>query len=179
MDLPGLPDIRTRSPLLTEEFPEPAGDEALTMLIQDASALVSALTCRFIGEYGEGDCTAAVPTSMEPLVMRAIVLEAEAMFIRTGTSAARRKAIKNGNLQSISAGPWSETYFGPDAAMKAQMLDLDPALHQALWVIATECCQAQWLALWSGEQPGAAGPVSYDWGARPGGYPGSWLDRGW
>jgi hypothetical protein len=171
------PEARVRSGLLTEDFPPEDGDEALDALLLSASALVGSLTCRPLVEGqtdpdGCTDCYAEVPDYLVDLAKRAVVMKAEQMQVRTGSAAARRRGIGVGNLQSFSAGPYSESYFGPDQAGKARYLDPDPALHEVLWALATEACKERWLNLWDGTVTGAVGVVAYDYGARPGGYGG-------
>lgn len=168
MDRPTNDEVRARSELLRTDLPAPGGDAALTALIEDASALISAMTCRDIGA-GTGE---DVPAALLPVARRAVTLKSEALYV-SGTPTARRGAIGGGRLQSISAGPWSESYFGPGEAAQAGVLDPDPALHEALWALATEECRQEWLLLWAAlrgdlDAPPASAVEEVDWlpGAR-------------
>lgn len=168
MDRPTNDEVRARSELLRTDLPAPGGDAELGALIEDASALISAMTCRDISA-GTGD---EVPTELLPVARRAVTLKSESLYVG-GSAAARRGTIGGGRLQSISAGPWSESYFGPGEAAKAGVLDPDPDLHEALWTLATEECRQAWLELWAAlrgdmNHPPASAIEEVDWlpGAR-------------
>lgn len=165
-----LEEARTRSPLLTRHYASPVADETLEQLLADATLLVGALTCRALVEGAEGE---AVPDHLVDLAKRAVVLKAEQMHVRGGTARSRTAAINAGRLSGFSAGPYSESYFSPEVAAKAKMLDPDPALHEVLWALASSDCRYAWLELWADVPAPAAGAVAYDYGARPGGYGGA------
>lgn len=144
MERPSAESVRARSELLTERYPVLDGDAALVILIEDASVMVSSLTCRDIG-VGEGE---EVPVGQVPLAVRAVTLKAEQLAVLSGTKA-RKGAASAGRVRSFSAGSYSESYFGPDEAAKAGRLDADPVLHEALWALATEACREAWFRLWA------------------------------
>lgn len=130
--------------MLTTRYPDPAGDAALEVVVTDSAALVSSLTCRDIG-VGTGE---DVPAALVPLAQRAVALKAEVLALG-GTAEARAAAGASGRLASFNAGPYGESYFSPDIAARAGVLDPDPALHEVLWALATEDCRAAWLLLWA------------------------------
>ena len=175
MDAPTPTEARQRSALLTEKYPADDGhefDTALTSLLAAASQLVASLTCRQIGTAG-GTGTTDVPVELRELAMRAVVLKAEEFDVQWGGSAASRsKTIGSGNLASISAGPWSESYFGPGEAVTAQALSLDRSQHELLWALASEECKQKWMLLWTGEAEPAGAVEAFEYSQRPGGYPG-------
>jgi hypothetical protein len=110
VDFPTLPQVRLRSDLLTELYPDPVGNNKLTVLIEDASALVSSGTGRIIGAAGTGPfgCPLEeVPVNQAPVVYRAVTRKAEQMALNN-TSAARKAELKRlqGGLASFSAGPY-------------------------------------------------------------------------
>lgn len=168
MDVPSATEARLVSKVLEERFPAPDGDDALDVWLQVGARLVASLTCRIIGDAA-GDDMEEVPADLEPLVRQAIIWRTEVFVERSWSSAARRRAIRHGNLQSISAGPWSESYFGPEQAQKAKQLDPDRDLADLLWAIATPACREGWIALWGGEHAPAATAVAYAYDQRPGG----------
>lgn len=144
--LPPQPsDVRARSPYLRQALPDTpvnADREAvLREAVLDATSLVESLTCR--------DLSASLgDPQLDRLAFRAVQLKTERIVSLEGTAKARTGTLGNTTLKSISAGPWSETYFGPDEAGKAQVLDFDPALHEVLWALATPQCRERWLYLW-------------------------------
>lgn len=174
MDVPTAAQVRdpkepAYSELLSADFTDDeAGNAALQTWLGVGARLVASLTCRLIGDSA-GEDMVEVPDDLIPLADRAISWRTEVLVQRGSTSKARKRAIRNGNLASISAGPWSETYFGPDAALKARVLDPDPDLHALLWALATPDCRDAWTLLWTGVQAPAATPISFEYGNRPGG----------
>lgn len=159
MVTPTPDQVRSYSALLAERFPDTGpGDDALGLVLEQVAPIVSSLTCRSIGPDGTpGD---DVPAWLFPVARRAVALKAEAF---PATAKARSRKVANSNLRSISAGPWSESYFGPEEAAKARMLDPDPATHEALWALATEECREKWMALWTGEFAPGAAVMEIDW----------------
>jgi hypothetical protein len=163
VETPTLEAVRLASPLLTERYPEPAKDEDLQQLLDEVVPVVASLTCRAIGPEGTpGD---EVPDWLRPVAVRAIALKAEGYALGRD-SKSRGKAIRGVRLRSFTAGPYSESYFGPDEAARAKVLDPDPAVNEVLWTLATEDCRARWLALWSGTQVPATAIQAVDWGSR-------------
>jgi hypothetical protein len=163
--------VRERSKLLAAAYPDDDGgenDDALAVSAEDASLIVADLTGRAIGPAETPGVE--VPAHLVNLAVRAVAMKAEQLEVLGGTARDRRKAIRNANLRSISAGPWSESYFGPEEAAKAQRLDPDPRLHEILWALATEEKRDYWIALWTGVQPPAGAVSSFDWSLRSGSY---------
>lgn len=167
MDIPTAIEARTLSKLLEETFPAPDGDAPLVSWLAVAGQLVGSLTGRSIPSGADGE---EVPAHMLDLANRVIVMKAEGLAVRGATSRARTRAAKGGNLQSISAGPWSETYFGPQQAAQSKRLDPDQDLHDLLWALATDEARGAWEALWSGEYAPAAAGLAFEYQNRPGAY---------
>lgn len=175
MDTPTPAQIRQRSALLTARLPLPDPlpdplDDPLIPWIEEASALVASLTCRMIGPDSPGE---EVPPNKVPLALRAVAMKTEQLYEALGTVQTRRRSMGTGRLRSFAAGNYSESYFGPGDAADAKVLDLDTRLHEILWSLCTDECRDYWLHLWNPDaypnEP-VAGPLSYDWGMRPGGF---------
>lgn len=147
MDTPTAEEVRLRSELLALRYP--ADDEermaVLQRLLDDDAPVVSELTGRSIGIAGTpGE---EVPDYLQPVAVRAMALRAERMTIG-GSAKARTGAVGALSLRSFTAGPYSESYFGPGEAATAKVLDPDPAIHELLWALATEAKREYWLILW-------------------------------
>jgi hypothetical protein len=157
--VPTPEEVRLRSPLLRQLYPAYEGDAELGLLLDDLAPLIGSLTCRsFAG--GEGT---EVPTALYPLAIQVFAMVAESRSL-TGTAKARSSQIGRAGLRSITAGPWSESYFGPEEAEKAQMLWPDADVHGLLWALATQDCRDAWLALWTGTHAPAGVLVGFDYG---------------
>lgn len=167
---PDLVEVRSRSPLLRAKYPENAADEQLDidlqMWIDAAVPLIEAITCRRLND--------TLPDDLVEIGFRAVVLKVEQLA--TSGAAAQAEAMAAGKrLRSISAGPWSESYFAPgELVVKngAPMMDPDPRLHEALWALATEECREAFLALATGVQTPAGAVAAFDYrkmGRRVGG----------
>jgi hypothetical protein len=168
VDAPTVEEVRERSDYLATKFPDPAGDAELTEWIAAVDGLLSEMTGRSIGPEATGE---DVPTFLVALAKRAIILKIEQLITSLGGSfAERRTRIGEGRLASFSAGAYSESYFNPEAASKAGMLDPDPAIADILWALTTEEKRAEWIAKWQGIESPAAMVQSFDWGQRPGSY---------
>jgi len=152
METPSVADVQLRSPLLAE-YEDP---DRLQVVLDDDAPVVSELTGRAIGPPGTpGE---EVPDYLRPVAIRALALRAE-RFLVTGTAEKRTGAIGALALRSFTAGPYSETYFGPGEAASAKTLDPDPAVHELLWALATPEKRAYWLALWGVQEPPAFAQV--------------------
>ena len=146
--------------------PVPPGyDPALDPLapyINLAAAMLSSLTCR---DFGNG--TGKPITDAEaPLAIFAMALYVEQITYRMDASR-RQSAISSstGGLQSFSAGPYSESYFGPGDANEYawNVLDADPLLNSALMALITpECLEARKALAGDGFPPGYA-TQEIDW----------------
>lgn len=171
MDAPSLETVRGASQILSAAFPadaDPSTDEALEQRILLACEIVSSLTCRSIGPDAEGE---EVPAGKQATATQAVIAKAEQLQIAFANAQAATAAYGSGNLQSFSAGPYSESYFGPDAMAKAKKLDPNPLVHQMLWSLATDECRWYWLSTWDPENypaPPEAAAIAYDYGDRPG-----------
>jgi hypothetical protein len=163
-------EARKRSDYLTQKFADPADNEELAEWIAAAEGLVSSLTGRAIGVEATGE---PVPAHLVALAKRVIVIKIESMVAGLGgTFAERRSSVSSGNLASFSAGAYAESYFGPEVASKAGMLDPNPMIADMLWALATEEKREEWLMKWQGIEAPAAMAQSFEWGQRPGGYSG-------
>lgn len=162
---PSANEIRARSPYLRQAFPDqPLNadvEDRLREAVLDATSIVESLTCRTLSsDLGE--------SKLNRLAFRAVMLKTEGI-LAVSTAAARKAAVEGGTrLRSFSAGPYSETYFGPEEAGKAGVLDLDPSLHEVLWALATEECKAEWLAKWGGEPEPFNAVRAFNWTERNG-----------
>lgn len=165
MDAPTAEEVKAVSPLLAAQYPEPDDEPALDRLIDVVAPLVGDLTGRAIAGT-EGD---EVPAAFVPMAVMAIALKTVSFYQATGSKAAAEENLERSRLRSISAGSWSESYFGPGEAAQAKQLDLDPTLSSLLWALATEEKKAEWLAQWDPDNaPGFSIIESFDYGARPG-----------
>lgn len=167
MDAPTAKEVRERSPLLAGAYEEPADDAALTLLIDVSAPLVGDMTGREIaGTTGE-----EVPDAKLELARKVIAMKTEGLHAVVGVAEDREDAIDRSRLRSISAGSWSESYWGPGEAAKGKTLDTDPILAELLWALCTEDKRAEWLAQWDPDNaPGFSVIESFDYGRRPGGY---------
>lgn len=167
MDAPTAAEAKARSPILAAQFPDGAAEAVLDTLIEVTAPLVGSLTGRAIaGTEGED-----VPTALRPLAVMAIAMKTAAMFPDGASAEGAEEAVTNSKLRSISAGSWSESYFGPGEAAQAKQLDLDPTLASLLWALCTEEKKAEWIALWDPDNaPGFSVVEAFDYGQRPGRY---------
>lgn len=166
MQTPTPPDIRARSPLLTQRYPlaDPESPEFVAA-IEDASALVASWTGRLIEPVTEGE---EVPDGLVGIARRAIAKLVE-QIATTSEAAFAAKTAGGRRLRSISAGPWSESYFAPgELSMKNGVATItgDPTLDALLWTLATETRREEWVALASGKQPPAAAVTEFDYRRR-------------
>lgn len=157
MVAPTVDEVQARSAFLAGR-----ADAELAPLVSEAAGLVSALTGRDIGVVaaGGGDSPTGcgwedVPGWLVPVAQRAVTYLVESLLRSTSEAAASHRGDRL--LASFSAGPYSESYFAPDVAAKAQTLHPDPAVAAVLWALATECVRRYWLAIWGVIGPPAAG----------------------
>ena len=167
MDTPTPDEVRARSELLTLRLPDDDGgenDDKLAALLADDAPVVSELTGRSIGPADQpGE---EVPDYLKPVAIRAMALRAE-RFLVGGTAKARQGAIGSLRLRSFTAGPYSESYFGPGEAVAAKALDPDSAVHELLWTLATAEKRLYWQRVWgTAQEAPAAGVQEFAWGAR-------------
>lgn len=159
---PSAGEVRQRSALLQSLLPSGVGtnDEKLREAVLDAKALVESLTCRNL-DASLGDAR------LDRLAMRAVILKTERIAQGEATAQAARRRVSSLQLKSMTAGPYSETYFGPDQAASLKVLDPDPPTHEALWALATPECRDAWLVLWGqAVAPPWSGTQAFDYGAR-------------
>jgi hypothetical protein len=160
VNTPTPAEIRARSELVALRFPDTApGNEALTALAEVIGPLISELTGRAIGDAPGVE----VPDYLVPVAEMAFALKVEH---HPTVAKDRRKALTVLNLRSFSAGPYSESYFGPGEAAQIKRLDPDPELHEVLWALATPEKRAYWLLLWNEQVAPAAGVQTFAWGRR-------------
>lgn len=146
----------------------PSGDpertERLELILTDDAPVISALTGRKIGpDDTPGE---EVPDWLRPVALRVFALRAERIALG-GTIKARTSAAGSTRLRSFTAGPYSESYFGPGEAAEWRVLDPDPATHELLWTLATEAMRRHWLRLWGTlEEEPAAAVQAFDWSGQ-------------
>lgn len=185
MNVPTADEMRARSQLLAAAYPASGpNDTALDAWADDAAAIVRSITARKIVR---GDIAVApiggdngipveeVPPELHELGLKVVSMKAEALWEAEGTARARRKRLRNYNLKSIAAGPWNESYFGPEEIKKAKVLDPDPNMHERLWALATEPMRDEWYFIWHDEHR-PAGTVQPFGNLRQ---PGSYGRDGW
>lgn len=167
MDIPTPEALRKQSVLLAERYPSPDGDEALQILAAVTGPLVGSITGRIIGG-GEGE---DVPEFLIPLATKAVAVKSEQFDSALGSVKARRRSLNKGNIQSFSAGTYSESYFGPEQMLIAKRLDPDPIVSELLWALCTEQRKLEWLELWDPANYAGATAVgsiqSFEYGNRP------------
>lgn len=153
--------------MLTEGYPSPGGDDGLTLLLSASAAGFMVLTGRvvgddaLVGQPGPFGCSLeALPVMFEPLALRAMTVFAERLSVMSDAEFTS-DAISNthGGLASISAGPWSESYFAPGSTVERKSLDEDPVIAGMLWAMATDCVRAAWERLWNPELAGLYPPA--------------------
>lgn len=141
---PAEDDIRERSFLLQQLYPEDPPTAAvewrLREVVRDAVAIIESLTGRRLDP--------TLPEGLVRIAVRAVTLKTERMGLATASAKVRRKAISGTRLRSFTAGPYSESYFGPEEASRAKMLDPDPDLNELLWALTTEAKREEWMILW-------------------------------
>lgn len=163
---PSTEDVRLRSPLLGQQFPasDTELDTRLRTMLEDDAAVIASLTGRAIGPVGTPGVE--VPPHLVGTAIRVFALRAERHGLRW-TAEARTKSIGSEKLRSISAGPWSESYFGPGEASSLKKLDPDASIHDLLWALCTPEKQDYWLRLWGmGQNPPYAKARQFAHGAR-------------
>ena len=167
MDAPTAAEIRQRSAYLDAAFDDDGpGNEALQRRINVAAPLVGSLTGRIIaGTEGED-----VPTGLLEVAREAIAMKTAQLQGALGTVEDAEDAIERSRLRSISAGSWSESYWGPGEAAQGKQLDADPILASLLWALTTDEKKDEWLELWEGKEKGFSVIESFDYSRRPGGY---------
>lgn len=136
-------ELRARSEFVRVKFPAAPYDaqkeQDVARALLTSTRLVESLVCRKLD--------GTMPEELVPLAIQATVYKTE-QVLHSGGSRRRISALGRRALKSMTAGPYSETYFGPDDAAKTKRLDLDPELHDLLWALATEECRDRWLELW-------------------------------
>ena len=142
--------------------PEGYGGECDPMkpTIDAALPLLSALTCR---NFTTGE---DIPDHLAPTATLATTLFVEQMTYGTGGEQ-RESAMSSatGNLRSISAGPWSESYFAPGEVEFAwNVLNPDPLLNSMLLALITPECLAIRQGAAEGEYPPGYATQEIDWG---------------
>jgi hypothetical protein len=171
VDRPTTAEVRAISDLLAD-----VEDVKLGLMLDEGAALASVLTGRMIGpvDGGEplGGCSwEDVPAFLRPVALRAVAAMAELAV--TQWSLSSRSSAGGRLLKSISAGPWSESYFGPEEVSGAKVLSPDPATNALLMALLTPCMLAFWRLQWGEEEAqvgfGMAQEFDY-WRGRSGGY---------
>lgn len=188
--LPPTPeDVRDSSELLRVKYPigDPDSERRLRNVVYTATATVQGITGRLIdttlGVPEDIEPGEAVPKVLVPVALRAVTLMTEEMAA-TGEAAIATQAAQGRRLRSISAGPWSESYFAPGEFSRRGVaerppMNANPQLDTALWLLATEDAQALWIALATGTQPPVGVGQAVDYRRQGGGYFGTRLQRGY
>lgn len=176
MDAPTRAEILQRSRLLRGRYPvdEPDGGDDLTVDIADATLLVAGMTGRSIG----GTDGEEVPTALVPAAWRAIAIKAEKIDVTSAPDAAE-EAASGRVLRTITAGPWSESYFSSAeliamsrraGAVGVPQLDPDPVMAELLWQLATDDMRDEYIMLFTGRNTPAGSVTQIDYRRQGGGY---------
>lgn len=182
--LPPTPDdVRNLSELIADRFPVGGADSErkLRNIVYMSIALVQGMTWRLIDPTlgsPPGKVFEAVPVSLVPIAIRAVTLMAEQQAV-TGSLEFVASTNEGRRLRSISAGPWSESYFAPgELVMKngRPQMSTNPELDTCLWLLATEDAREEFITLTTGQQPPAAVITTIDYRRMGAGY-GSWPSR--
>ena len=151
---------------------DPATDP-LQPMIDVALPMLSRWTClNFV--TGED-----IPDSQEQLATLALTLTVEQLHFGM-TADQRTTALTSaaGNLRSISAGPWSESYFAPGEVKYAwNVIVADPLLNSMLMALITPECLANRMGAQDGQYPPGYATQEIDW-SWPRGYSQEGLGRG-
>jgi hypothetical protein len=164
VETPSADEVRARSKLLTQRYPSPAGagDDEFSLLIEDGSALVASWTGRLIAPVETG---AEVPDGLVGLAVRAIAKTVERGAV-AGAVDVTEKTAGGRRLRSISAGPWSESYFAPgELSMKNGVATItgDPELDALLWALMTDDRRDEWMQLATGKNAPAGAVMEFDY----------------
>lgn len=172
LDLPPDADtIRARSETLKARYPEEPLDadveRALREVVADAVALIERITGRLLDD--------SLPTELVRIALRATTLMTEMLSIE-GSAEMVEATLGGTRLKSISAGPWSESYFATgELVVKNGIPSITGigALDRLLWELMTDEKREEWLALATG-MPAPAGAVSQFDYRRSGGHLRRW-----
>lgn len=171
METPTADQVRERSPLLKQRYPDNGPDEAIfEAVIEDSAVVVASLTGRLIEPYEAGE---EVPAGLVNVAIRAIARMSELMDTEETVEFADVSA-RGRRLRSFTAGPYSESYFAPGELIVKNgrpQMSPDSLLDRLLWALATEDAQDEWIALATGVQRPAGAVTEFDFrrmGARRG-----------
>lgn len=180
--------LRLASDLIELKFP-PGGkeDAKLEQRALLASALVASLTFRLIDPVTQstvqGYTFEDVPPSLEAVAIGAVAGMTEREIV-TGDPAFREQIATGRRLRGFSAGPYSESYFGPGefarkgASQGRPPMDPDEALDALLWALATEDAREYFIGQASGVNPPGSAITAFDYTRQNrGDQPGSALRR--
>lgn len=173
METPTAEEVRTRSPLLTQRYPDPEPDPEdpnFVAVIEDSAAVVGGLTGRLIEPLETGE---EVPDGLLGIARRAVARMAELMDTE-GSVEFADVAARGRRLRGFTAGPYSETYFSPGDLVILKgarpQFSPDPTLDRLLWALATDEAIEELMALISGIQPPAGMATPFDYRRSGGGY---------
>lgn len=144
MDAPTAAELYAQSRLLQALYADADGEE-IARLTSEAVALVLGRCCMNV--------PADVPEGKEAVATRAFRLKLEELALGADPARTQVAIIRagSGGLRSISAGTWSESYFGPGDSLAAGVLSANPALHEALRALMSDDCWQAWLAESTGQ----------------------------
>jgi hypothetical protein len=173
VDTPTADEIRARSKLLRARYPDPGAEAEsgdLVAVIEDAAAVVAALTGRLIAPMTVGE---EVPAGLVHIAVRAVARAAELMDTESAADFAD-VAARGRRLRGFTAGPYSEQYFAPGDLIVTRgarpQFSPDPTLDRLLWALATQDAIDELIALASGVQPPAGMATGFDFRKSGGGY---------
>lgn len=165
---PTAEEVRERSPLLRAKYTD-AEDPDLLAAVEDSAVLVGSATGRRIEPLAEGE---EVPNGLVGIAVRAVAKWAER--VDAAAAAVNAGPASTGKLlRSITAGPWSESYFAPgELAMKNGVVAItgDATLDALLWALMTEERRDEWIAMATGVQTPGAAIATFDYRRMGGSY---------
>jgi hypothetical protein len=170
VETPTADQVRARSPLLRQRYPEGGPNEDdLLAAVEDSAVVIAATTGRKIDPFPDGE---EVPAGLRSTAVRAVARMAEMMDTTASVTVADADA-RGRRLRGFSAGPYSEQYFAPgDLIVKGGRPQMSPdtQLDLLLWALATEAAKEAWLALVTGQQPPAGAVTAFDYRRMGAGY---------
>lgn len=140
METPTAEDVRARSRIDFSAYvaPEPydVDTDPLTPLVAEAVAYVEQLTCRVP--------LSDVPDNLAPLAQQAVRMRVE-QLVFSETPDTIETAVDD-DVQSFTAGSYSETRRDRQGFIKSGALNGWGALDRVLWLLMTQECRDAWVA---------------------------------
>lgn len=157
--LPTSLEIRARSRIDYATYPLPnpyvAAGDPLNGPLAEALAYVAVMTCR--------DPLTDVPDALAPLALSAVRMRVEQIVM--GEDPDTIETAVDDDVQSFSAGSYSESRRARAGFLKDGMLNGWKALDRLLWLLMTAECRAAWTAEMTGESQPSFAVTEVDYAA--------------